>query len=337
MSEAARATKFLNLNGIPTATPPEAGLFLQYSGLEGWCLNAGDLREQISDQCRAIDLGFRRAIMTDLEYEMLVGAMPTFTSEAGLSADCPMSRDLFAQALAHFEGHPKLNEFLYFYDCERLVSSVSQCLAEVSMVLGEFFFALNTSFDDSNATKMGQDGVVTMRNGHVTRLFAYLNFIFIRLHSILDYAVKLAIESQAIKTDFARYTKMRSINAQYGDRKRVAFNGAEGTLFESCAYIDTVETLRNHLIHDGLLEESPRLFERVEKARVVERFLLFPDMTGGRFDRCVNRALFYGREDKINLRLPDFILEFQARLQVTLAKISEELQKRQLPGAPLNS
>jgi hypothetical protein len=327
---------FLNLDGIPSAKPPEAGLFLQHIELEGWCLSAGDRRYQISDQCRAIDLGFRRAIITDVEYETLVGAMPIFAAEAGLSADCPMSRDLFAQALEHFEGRRELNKFLYFYDCERLVSSVSQCLAEVNSVMGEFYFALNTGFDDSNATRMGRDTVVTTRNRHVTQLVAYLNFIFIRLHSILDYLVKIAIESQSIKSNFIRYTKMSSIHAQYGDRKKVTFNGANGTLFESCAFIHTVEALRNHLIHDGLLEESPRLFERVENAQVVERFLLFPDMTDGRFDRYVNRALFYGREDKINLRLPDFIQEFQARLEATLAKIVEALHERQLPSTPLN-
>ena len=50
----------------------------------------------------------------------------------------------------------------------------------------------------------------------------------------------------------------------------------------------------------------------------------------------MNRALFYGREGKINLRLPDFIQEFQARLEATLAKIVEALHERQLPGMPLN-
>jgi hypothetical protein len=129
---------------------------------------------------------------------------------------------------------------------------------------------------------------------------------------------------------------MSALNAQFGDRKRVSFNGATGTLFERCEHIDTVETLRNHLIHDGLLEEHPRLFERVEKGQVVERFILFPDMTAGRFDRYVNRGLFYGREDKINERLPDFILEFQTRLEATLALIVEALRKRQVPSAPLH-
>ncbi len=337
MSEPAATPNILNLDGIATAKPPGSGLFFRNIPLEGWCISRGDRSYEIGDLCRDLDYGFRSAIMEDVEYEMLVGAMPQFVAEGGLSADCPVGSGMFEQFLAKFPESSEINKFLYFYDCERLVSSVSQCLMEVNSAMGDFYYTLNMDFRESNATRLGRDGVVTTRSGRVTRLMAYLNFIFIRLHSLLDYSVKLAVESESIKTDFSRYPKMRSLSAQFGHRRDVSFNGAAGTLFERCPFIDAVETLRNHVIHDGLLEEQPKLFERVDNGVVVERFVLFPDMTDGRFDRYGNRNLFYGGEDKINLRLPDFVLEFQARLEATLALIVEGLRRQRVPPSSAGS
>lgn len=329
MSEPA-ASRILNLDGIAAAEPPKSGLFLQNIPLEGWRTNRRDRAYEISDLCRALDDGFRSVIFQDVEYQMLVGAMPQFVAEGGLSADCPIGSGTFERFLAGFAGRPEVNKFLYFYDCERLVSSVSECLTEVNNAMGDFYYTLNLGFLESDAARLGGDGVVTTRSSRVTQLMASLNFIFIRLHSLLDYSVKLAIEAETIKTDFSRYPKMKSASAQFGDRRRVSFNGAAGTLFEPCAFINTVESLRNHLIHDGLLEEQPKLFERVKNGAVVERFVLFPDMTDGRFDRYGNRNLFYGGEDKINLRLPDLVLEFQTRLEATLKLIGDILRSQKV-------
>lgn len=89
----------------------------------------------------------------------------------------------------------------------------------------------------------------------------------------------------------------------------------------------SVETLRNHLIHDGLLDDMPKAYEHIKDGVAVEKFVLFPDMTNGRFDRFVNRNLFFGREDKINLRLPGLLAEFQARQVATLERILVPLQQ----------
>jgi hypothetical protein len=38
-----------------------------------------------------------------------------------------------------------------------------------------------------------------------------------------------------------------------------------------------------------------------------------PDRTGGQFDKYKNRRRFYGREDKINMRLTGVVRGFQGR------------------------
>ena len=87
----------------------------------------------------------------------------------------------------------------------------------------------------------------------------------------------------------------------------------------------TVEELRNYLCRDGLLDDMTKAYENIENGIAVENFVLFPDMTAGRFDSFVNRKLFFGREDKINLRLPDFLTEFQSRQVETLSLVLKEL------------
>ena len=143
-----------------------------------------------------------------------------------------------------------------------------------------------------------------------TKLFAFLGFLVLRLHSLLDYSVKVAFEAENLRQDFSSYPKLSSRNLQYSDRKKIKFNKQTGTLFEFRDVMSTVKTLRNHRIHDGLLDDMPTAYENIKDGIAVENFLLFPDMTAGHFDSFVNRKLFFGKEDKINLRLPDFWLNF---------------------------
>jgi hypothetical protein len=204
----------------------------------------------------------------------------------------------------------------------------SRCVEEVNRILAEFYRLLNEP-TLTGGPPLSQDGVVFSMSPVVTQIFANLSFVFIRLHSLLDYCVKLAIEAARPQTDFGSYGRMNSRGKQFGDRRGVAWNGAAGTVFEDCDAIRTVETLRNHIVHDGLLDERPKVYEEYRKGEFVRRFILFPDMTRGRLDQHVNRNLFYGREDRINLRLPAIFLDFQARLPRTLGLIEADLTSAQ--------
>ncbi len=121
-----------------------------------------------------------------------------------------------------------------------------------------------------------------------------------------------------LQSEFTKYPKLASANILFGDRKKLSLNKAAGTVFEASDLITTVETLRNHIIHDGLLDDMPKAYENIQGGVAVERFLLMPDMTAGRFDRFNNRNLFFGQEDKINLRLPALIDTFQTRMEATV-------------------
>ena len=86
--------------------------------------------------------------------------------------------------------------------------------------------------------------------------------------------------------------------------------------------------MRNHIIHNGLLDDMPKAYEEIKDGVAADKYILMPDMTDGHFDKFRNRNLFYGREDKINRRLPFLVTEFLGRQEVTLRAIAEGLRIR---------
>ncbi|NTA18893.1 hypothetical protein G6M11_23015 [Agrobacterium tumefaciens] len=316
----------LNLDGIPSQQPRKNGTpYFWFDPQGAWRLSEGSHLYDIEDVCVRLHEAFQQSIMEEVDYKRHVYTVPQFASMAGHNSESNLTRELFERLLRKTTNSPEINRFLYLYDCQHLVASIQECTKEVEQVLGEFYFAFNMESFFYPPMKHA-DGIRYSASPVTTRLFAFLGIIFIRLHSLLDYSVKVAFEAEHLRKDFARYPELSSGSMQFEDRKRVSFNNAAGTLFETCEFLTMVETLRNHIIHDGLMDDMPKAYEHIEGGVVVEKFVLFPDMTGGRFDRYVNRTLFFGREDKVNLRLPVLIGDFQRRQIETLNRILAPLQ-----------
>jgi len=316
---------YLNLNGIPSDQPLQ-GIqpFLWFDVQWGWRLSHGDMSYDVENVCIQLHDALRRAVMQDAPYNELLPSVPQFAYLSGLNSESTLSKTDFEKFVRLTADSPEINRFLFLYDAQKLVSSVQECQKELVQIVGEFYRTLNT--EPLFYPPIQQDeGIRYNTSPTVTKLFALLTFVFVRMHSLLDYTVKLALEAEGLPKDFTKYPKMRSSNKQFGSRKRVSFNKLAGSLFEECEFVTLIETLRNHLIHDGILDDIPKAYERIENGVAVERFLLLPDMTEGRFDHFGNRNLFFSREDKINERLPRILTEFQVRLQVTLKSILQQL------------
>lgn len=318
-------TIYLNLNGIPSEQPRQDETPFLWFDVQGvWRLSHGDLSYEVENVCIQLHEALRRAIMQDAPYNDLLPVLPQFANLSGLNSESTLSKVDFEKFVRLSADFPEINRFLFLYDAQKLVSAIQECTKELIQVIGEFYRTLNTEPLFYPPIRQ-DDGIRYNTSPTVTKIFALLTFVFVRMHSLLDYTVKLALEAEGLPKDFSKYPKMRSSNEQFGSRKKVSLNKLPGSLFEDCEFITWIETLRNHLIHDGLLDDMPKAYEQIENGAAVEKFLLFPDMTGGRFDRYGNRSLFFSREDKINLRLPEILKEFQERLKVTLEGILKQL------------
>jgi len=316
----------LRLDGVPT--PLEVGMtgegfFLDSMG--SWRSLTGDGLHEVESECVNLHDELAAKIFGSLSYYYSVlHIAPPFVVEAGLNSESPIGRNEFEQLLLAFANLPELNRFLYLYDCRMLVSAIQECTKEVSQLTGEFYRILNMEPFFTPGIRL-EDGLRWSTSPSVTNLNAILGFLFIRMHSLLDYLAKLAMETENLRADFTTYPKLVSSKFLFGQRNRLALNDRRRSLFESCEEVQEVESVRNLLIHDGLLDDMPKAYEVIQNGVAVERFVLMPDRANGQFERYKNRRLFYGREDKINLRLASLVRSFQFREVETLKGIRENL------------
>lgn len=319
-------TIVLRLNGIATALGDGlAGEGFLRDPTGSWRPLVDDGLNMVEEQCVRIHDELAARIFGSLDhYYALLPTTPLFLSEAGLNSESPLGRDVFEQLLQKFANFPELNRFLYLYDCRMLVSAVQECTKEVSQLTGEFYRILNVEPFFTPGIVV-EDGTRWSVSPIVTNLTATLGFLFIRMHSLLDYLAKLARETESLITDFTTYPRLASSNFLFGQRSKLRVNRHPGSLFEPCAEVAEVELVRNLLIHDGLLDDMPKAYEVIRDGVVVERFVLMPDRRDGQLERFKNRRLFYGREDKINLRLAGLVRTFQSREVETLRVICSNL------------
>ena len=202
-AEGADSLPVLNLNGVPTPAPPADGaIYFTYEALMGWIPNRGDRAFELEAVCIRIYDAFAAAIFEDLElYRALTPVQPQFLAIAGLNSECTWSRDLMIQMLELTKDTPYQNQFLYLHDCHKLVSGIQECGNEARILMGEFYRALNLDPVTINPT-FAANSVTWNKSVATTKIIAMLQFVFIRLYSLLDYATKLSIESESLRSDF---------------------------------------------------------------------------------------------------------------------------------------
>jgi hypothetical protein len=316
----------LRLDGVAsTLADGLAGEGFVLDPMGGWRPLVDDGLYAVEEQCVRLHDELAGRIFGSLDYYYsLLPASPIFLAEAGLNSEAPVGRELFEQLLQKFATFPELNRFLYLYDCRMLISAIQECTKEVSQLTGEFYRILNLEPFFTPGIKL-EDGIRWSTSPIVTNLNATLGFLFVRMHSLLDYLAKLAREAENLRTDFVVYPRLASANFLFGQRSRLRMNRRKNSLFEPCEEVAEVELVRNLVIHDGLLDDMPKAYEVIRGGVAVERFMLMPDRKDGQFERFKNRRLFYGREDKINLRLASLVRAFQARQVETLKGIRSGL------------
>jgi len=327
---------FLSQDGVPVEKPSNQNFTYFFRDPQGaWYPTTGNLIYEIDAICVQVHDALAAKLFAGLDnYYSFLRQAPEYLLTAGLNSESLVSKEVFGTFVGKREDNREFNRALYLYDCQKLVSGIQECSKEVMQLQGEFYRTLN--LDELFFPPIEEpDGIRYVTSPAVTNLHAILAFIYIRLHSLLDYVTKLSIEIKHLKSDFSSYPRLASKNALYSDRKKVAFNDAKGTLFEQCRFLTEVESVRNHVIHDGLLDDLPKAYKVVSGGKCVEKFILFPDRSiEGRFAAFKNRTLFYSAEDKINLRLPTVINEFQQRELATLRRLLTHLQAGDIAPQP---
>lgn len=325
----------LSLNGIPFSGPHDPSTGVAYELRPGgmWRSTKGDDLPRIDAKCADIRDAFEHKLFPDGEsFAQHMQAISPALYWAGLNSESSMTANDFGAFLSKHRDYPDLFRLLYLFDCQKLVSGIQECSKEATILVGEFYRVLNLEELNPFGT-LGRNEITFVTSPKVTQLHCTLAMVYVRLHSLLDYTTKLAVEVEKTRADFRTYPKMVSASVLHGHKKRLSYDGAAGTLFENnCSTIDEIELVRNLIIHNGLLDDLPKAYVERNNGVVVNKFILMPDRNGPQWARHVNRCLFYGSEDRINLRLPDLLADFQQRQLATLDIIQRKLASRPPPG-----
>ena len=277
-SHSSEKSTYLTLHGVAVSPAPLGDATYFSLDSQGVCrASIADLSHEIDDVCARIDDALLGRLFDRIEdYHAILPNIPVWVTNAGLNSESAISRDVF-EKLVGANKHPTTHKLLYLYDCRRLVSGIQDALIEVVQLQGEFYKTLNLEelFCPPGAFP---DGVSHIRSPVTAKLIAFINVIYIRLHSLLDYATKLVFEAEHLKAEFSRYPRLASKDKLFGDRRRISLNKTPGTLFEPCDLITEIEDIRNLIIHHGFFDEQPNLY-RPSKLQCCGKIYRFLDET----------------------------------------------------------
>lgn len=305
-----KPTKYYCVDGTnQDELPPTANKFAFYRDAVGqWHMTGLDNAAATDSICIPVHDAIRKAVYTRQEYEDSKGILESpFIYDAGIDAEMKISKDGFEKILAaNSLAIRELHQALYWQDYAFLLSNVQSGLSEIISTAGAFYESF-CSYEFVGVPKADRNGVRRTDSPETRFATLLLHFVFVRMHSVLDYLVKLTFEVDRQGVNFDIYPKLRGLNSQFGDRKKISINKAVGTVFEDCVFIRIIESIRTRIIHDGHLSPNQWIYEVWDGEHISERYILFPDMKGnpGSFDSSGNRRSFYGDDTKINMILPE--------------------------------
>lgn len=254
---------------------------------------------------------------TSLYYAEL-SSLPIWVQEAGQNSDCSISAKTFEQWSQPERQKDCSNLFrhLYLVDCQFLVGTIQNLLQGMDSAFVSYYISISSIGNNIRAS--GPNSTMFQMSPSVTSISSLLESYFTKAYSILDMLSKIGYELENPQDDFAMYHKLKSAKLLWGSRKNLKINNTRGTLFEDCEIVRMIESLRNELVHNGSWELNPKVFVRFQDNIIVEKFMLFPDISDGHLATVKNRRHFFETGSKVNYILPKFHQEFNHRLLQTV-------------------
>lgn len=306
---------YFHADGIPGDVPRE-GIFWAQQTPDSYTFSNFDHYFPIETAAiRLMDrIGFE--IFGSLErYHEAIRCTNPLNSQLGLDSDVRGSKEDFERWVRTVDETER--RLLYYYDVIGLIGAVQDSAIRVQHLLGEFYKELNTGNFIIHHGAFGNQQI-HCSGSLTTKIFSFVNHIFISLASQLDFVTKIVFEVEKLKTNFERYGRINASDILFGDAKRVGLNGAAGTIFDGHDDIKKIVILRNEIIHNGTFELFPKVYLFLQGIDSVEKFILFPDFNGSVIKAYGSRKRFYEDNTRLNLILPELAAGILDRVRFTL-------------------
>lgn len=257
------------------------------------------------------------------EYYTELDLLPVFVQTAGQDSNCGVSAELFQELISSEEmkNVPNFFKHLYLVDCQFLIGTIQNLLIGMEYCFINYYLLLSSS--GSLIDRSNSDGIYTEVSGITMSISTLLESYFTKAYSILDILCKIVFELNNPLQELTSYRKLRSSSIMWGDRKNLSINGSTGTVFKSCDLIRTIESIRNEIVHNGTWELHPKIFLKQKDGKIIDRFMLFPDISQGRLSTVKNRKHFFSDKVKVNDILPSIHFEYRSRLLRTIEMMQD--------------
>lgn len=212
----------------------------------------------------------------------------------------------------------KESVYKYFYSFEvlYLTTNIQNLCRQIQDTL--YFFYDQFNKQNIFEGKKTKEGLTTIYSREGVVINSLLESVIIKISSLLDYLSKLAFEVENLPLKFNEYPKRKSIDYSHGDsllsqtkadkKLKWSVEEREGTIFEDKqSDVLLIKKLRNHIVHNGFLDMEASIYENKENGKLKERFILMPDYSEGQLDKYKGRTLFYSKDIKINVILPELL------------------------------
>ena len=284
-----------------------------------------NILNNIQDDCIVLYDNFKNHIFSDIDYSVIEGVVPMWIRNAGNTAECGFSKELFEKIVAA-NNNVLTNKFLYVYDCNMMIAALQDRFSMIGVLVEKFYSKMSAE----SLYKMEDFDSATMSISEMdTDIFAYLNSIFIFLGSSFDLLTKVGSELKNIdKTDYLSYPKLKSKNIQFGDFKLIHNDLKKETIFCRPNIVKQIESIRNRIVHDGSFDFRQIIYiGHIEKDDYSESCIMFPDFEDCQFASYKNRRNFYSESSRINLILPNMLIEILEVILETIKKINSIYSK----------
>ena len=261
----------------------------------------------------------RDLIFEDVDkYYSELDIMPVFVQDAGYDSDCALDKDMFLKLVNEYKDKvPDLYKHLYLVDIQFLIATIQNLLEGMDYSFTNFFVQIS-NIELKNHLTDKTDTVLTVTSQDSGYISSLLESYFTKAYSILDILTKICYEFENKYDSFENFKKSKSANILWGDRKHLAIKDEPQTIFVRSNTVKIIEALRNEVVHNGSLEQNPKVFITLENNEIVERFMLLPDFIDGNLATVKNRKHFFSECNRANDLLPQIHMDYLKEILSTI-------------------
>ncbi len=256
------------------------------------------------------------------KYYSELNIMPIFVQDAGYDSDCVLDKNTFLKLVNEYkEKVPNLYKHLYLVDIQFLIATIQNLLEGMDYSFTNFYVQIS-NIEHKNYLTDKTDTVLMLTSQDSRYISSLLESYFTKAYSILDILTKICYEFENKYDSFENYKKTKSANILWGDRKRLSIKDETDTVFIRSDTVKLIESLRNEVVHNGSLEQNPKVYISLKDNKIVERFMLLPDYINGNLLTVKNRKHFFSDGNKVNDILPELHIAYLREIISTIKHLN---------------